>query len=66
MSKHNNNLSPSMSARCYCGRYITIGEEKNTYLIGSYTCPDCKHQEFLKEYCKPISSEDYYAQFKCF
>lgn len=41
MSKHNNNLSPSMSRRCYCGRYITIGEEKAGIGVFGYTCPTC-------------------------
>ena len=41
MSKHNNNLSPSLSRRCYCGRYITIGEEKAGIGVFGYTCPDC-------------------------
>lgn len=50
MSKHNNNLSPSSSRRCRCGRYITIGEEKAGIGIFGYTCPDCQHQESLKYY----------------
>lgn len=60
MSKHNNNLSPSSSKRCRCGRYITIGEEKAGIGVFNYTCPDCTH----RERSQPISSEEYYAQFK--
>lgn len=51
--KHNNSLSPSSHARCRCGRYATIGEWKaGIALFGLYTCPDCKHQEFLQYYRK--------------
>lgn len=43
MSKHNNNLSPSLSKRCRCGRYITIGEDKGRgYTTGQYECPTCQ------------------------
>lgn len=60
MSKHNNNLSSSMSNRCLCGRYITIGEEKaRGFIIGQYECPDCFHRRIRG----PLSSEEYYKQF---
>ena len=60
MSKHNNNLSPCLDARCSCGRYITIGEwyGRGQYAPG-YKCPDCTH----RQYAKPISSEEHYKQF---
>jgi len=49
----NNNLNSSCHARCKCGRYATIGEWKAKIgLFGLYTCPDCKHQEFVKYYRK--------------
>lgn len=60
MSKHNNNLSISVSKRCRCGRYITLGEEKAGIGVFGYECPDCFH----KRYCKPLSREEYYVQFK--
>lgn len=60
MSKHNNNLKPSMSRRCSCGRYISIGEEKAGIGIFSYECPDCSH----RRYSKPLSREEYYNQFE--
>lgn len=63
MSKHNNNLNPSSSHRCNCGRYISIGEEKSRgHIIGKYECPDCVH----RKYSKPLTSEEYYNQFKSF
>jgi hypothetical protein len=61
--KHNNNLMPSSHAKCRCGRYATIGEWKaGIGLTGSYTCPDCLHQEFIKTY-KPIDRNQYYRSF---
>ena len=60
MSKHNHNLSPSLSRRCNCGRYITIGEEMAGIGIFGYTCPDCFH----RRYSKPLTREEYYEQFK--
>lgn len=60
MSKHNNSLSPSMSAKCYCGRYITIGEEKGGVKTFGYVCPDC----FRRQYSKPLTRDEYYEQFK--
>lgn len=45
MSKHNNSTSPSLSRRCRCGRYITLGEEHAGIGVFGYTCPDCKHLE---------------------
>lgn len=59
MSKHNNSLSPSLSARCRCGRYMTLGEEHSGVRAVGYECPDCKH----RRYAKPLTSEEYYAQF---
>lgn len=55
----NNNLKPSISRRCKCGRYITIGEEKAGIGIFGYECPDCIHQKYSKQ----ISREDYYKKF---
>jgi hypothetical protein len=49
MSKHNNNLAPSASRRCKCGRYITIGEEAAGVGVFSYTCPDCLHKQRTNE-----------------
>jgi len=60
MSKHNNSLSPSSSARCRCGRHITIGEEHGGVSTVNYECPDCMH----RRYSKPLSREEYYAQFE--
>jgi DNA-directed RNA polymerase subunit RPC12/RpoP len=62
MSKHNNNLGLSSSAKCSCGRQITIGEEysgMNYIDILNYECPDCKH----RRYSKPLTAEEYYRQF---
>lgn len=59
MSKHNNNLSPSSSKSCRCGRYISIGEEKAGIGVFNYECPDC-----IDRRLNPISSEKYYEQFK--
>ncbi len=57
--KHNNNLNSSSHARCRCGRNATIGEWKaGIGLYGSYTCPDCKHQEFLKYYANRMGIQD--------
>jgi len=43
-----------MHARCYCGRYATIGEWKaGIGLTGRYRCPDCTHQDFLNNYDRP-------------
>jgi len=60
MSIHNNNLSPSLSRKCYCGRYISLGEEKAGIGIFNYICPDCIH----RQYSKPLTSSEYYEQFK--
>ena len=60
MSKHNNNLAPSLSRRCRCGRYITLGEENAGIGVLSYECPDCIH----RQYAKPLTSEEYYNQFE--
>lgn len=59
MSKHNNNLSISLSKRCFCGRYITLGEEAAGIGVFRYTCPDCVH----KRYSKAITSEEYYLDY---
>ena len=60
MSKHNHNLSPSLSKRCKCGRYITLGEEKAGIGIFNYECPDCTD----RKYAKPLTREEFYEQFK--
>jgi len=60
MSKHNNNLMPSASLLCRCGRRGTIAEDKAGIGLFSYTCPDCSH----KQHAKPLTSEEYYEQFK--
>jgi len=60
MSKHNNNLSISLSKRCKCGRYITLGEEKAGIGVFGYVCPNCTNRQYLK----PLTSEEYYEQFK--
>jgi hypothetical protein len=60
MSKHNNNLSPSASRRCNCGRYITIGEEKAGIGLLNYECPDCTY----RKHSKPLTSEEYYEQVR--
>lgn len=50
MSKHNNNLNPSSHARCYCGRYATIGEwNMGIGIIGIYRCPDCINKDYLRD-----------------
>lgn len=59
MSKHNNNLNPSASRKCNCGRRITIGEEKAGVGVFSYECPDCLHAR----QSKPLTREQYYKQF---
>lgn len=58
MSKHNNNLMPSASKRCSCGRCISIGEEAGTGHSFGYTCPDCRHRQF-----SPMTSEQFYSSF---
>ena len=58
MSKHNNSLSISLSRRCNCGRYITIGEEHAGIGVFGYTCPDCSY----RQYAKPLTREEYYEQ----
>lgn len=55
----NNNTRPSVSRRCYCGRYMSIGEDKAGVGVFSYVCPDC----ISRKYAKPISREDYYKKF---
>jgi hypothetical protein len=60
MSKHNNSLSISLSRRCKCGRYITLGEDKAGIGVFNYECPDCLY----RKYAKPLTSEEYYEQFK--
>lgn len=59
MSKHNNNLSTSVEARCNCGRYITLGELKMGMGTFGYECPDCVHRKFST----PLTSAEYYKQF---
>ena len=49
-SNKNNSNGPSSSRRCYCGRYITIQEEKAGIGLFGYTCPTCRHREFEKCY----------------
>jgi len=57
----NNNLNPSSSVKCYCGRYASIGETTNTPLIHiGYECPDC----FSQRYSKPITPEKFYNDFE--
>ena len=58
MSKHNNSLGKSLSKRCRCGRYITLGEEKAGVGVFNYECPDCSH----RKYSKPLTAEEYYEQ----
>lgn len=60
MSKHNNNLMPSSSRRCRCGRYMTLGEDAAGIGTYSYTCPDCFH----REHTQPLSSEQHIANLK--
>lgn len=48
----NNSLSPSSSRRCYCGRYITLGEEHAGIGVFGYICPTCLHKENEKRYLK--------------
>ena len=60
MSKHNNNLNKSATRKCNCGRYMTITEEKNGIGIFNYVCPECFH----RRYSKPLTSDEYYKQFK--
>lgn len=59
MSAHNNNLMPSASLLCRCGRRGTIGEDISGIWAGrSYCCPECLH----RQYAKPLTSEEYYEQ----
>lgn len=60
MSKHNNSLSISLSKRCRCGRYITLGEEKAGIGTFNYECPDC----VARKYSKPLTSEEFHEQFR--
>ncbi len=61
MSKHNNSSSPSASLLCRCGRRGTIAEDIAGIWNGrQYECPDCSH----RRYAKPLTSEEYYEQFK--
>ncbi len=55
----NNNLKPSLSRKCKCGRYITILEEKMGIGLFNYQCPDCFH----RQYSKPLTREEYYQPF---
>lgn len=48
--KKSNNLSPSASRRCYCGRKMSLAEEKAGYGVFSYTCPDCIHQQHIERF----------------
>jgi len=57
MSKHNNSLNISLSRKCKCGRYITIGEEHAGIGVFVYECPDCIHRRY-----QPITRDDYYKQ----
>lgn len=50
----------SSSKKCRCGRHISIGEDVAGVGIFSYTCPDCSY----RQYSKPLTSEEYYNQFK--
>lgn len=56
----NNNLKQSLSRRCNCGRYISIGEDVSGIGVFGYECPDCS----CRKYLKPLTSEEYYEQFK--
>lgn len=58
MSKHNNNLKSSSSARCNCGRYMTLGEEQIYGHVINYECPDC-----FKRRISPITRKQYYQSF---
>lgn len=60
MSKHNNNLGYSLKRRCKCGRPMSIGEDVGGLGVFDYECPDC----FSRRYTKPLTSEEYYNQFK--
>ena len=59
MSKHNNSTSSSSAGRCYCGRKITIGEEKGGVDPHGYECPTC----FNARYRTPLTRYEYYSQF---
>jgi hypothetical protein len=61
MSKHNNSLNASSKRRCRCGRSMTIGEDKAGIGVFNYECPDCW---FHRRHPKPLTSEEYYEQFK--
>lgn len=39
---------------------MTLGEEKAGVGVFGYECPDCSH----RKYSKPLTSEEYYKQFK--
>lgn len=56
----NNNLNPCLSAKCYCGRYMTIGEWQMGIRPYTYKCPDCLH----RMYSRVMTREQYYDQFK--
>jgi len=53
-----NNKMPSSSQRCYCGKYITLGEENGGLNKVGYTCPNCTHRMTAK----PLTSEEFYEQ----
>jgi len=46
----NNNLRPSSKARCKCGRYMTLGEDKAGIRVIGYQCPDCLYRELGKRF----------------
>lgn len=61
MSKHNNNLKPSCSHKCFvCKKYITIGEENLYRSTLNYECATCFHERVSK----PLTKEQYHKQFE--
>ena len=55
-----NNLHDSVSARCKCGRYISVGESISVgCVLGNYTCPNCMNPHLTRE---SLTTEEYYRQ----
>lgn len=62
MSKSNrhNNTDSSSSAKCRCGRKITLAEEHAGLGLFNYECPECFH----RKYSKSLTNGEFYEPFK--
>jgi len=59
-SNRNNSTDSSSSAKCKCGRKITLGEEHAGIGLFGYECPECFH----KKHSKLLTSDEFYEPFK--